>query len=95
MGLIDRSKEKKQKQLSNDEKNQMAADAIQQILARSAQMQRRMITNIKKIIKRAPGSKATILGLLGDEEAEATSMINKLKDFANAHKGTNDQDLTV
>lgn len=93
MALVDRKKEPKS--LTANERNQAAADTILAILTRASRMQRTMIKNIKNTIKKAPGSKATILALLGDDEAEATSMIDKIKDFANAHKGEGENDLTV
>ena len=93
MGLADKTK--KHLNLTDAQKNEQAANNIRRALGRAARTQRQIIKNIKGTIKAAPGSKATILGLLDDDETEATQMIGKLKDFANTHKKTNDPIIAI
>ena len=92
MGLADHKRPKKN--LTDAEKNDRAADSIKKILSRAAKMQRRMVNNINRTIKNAPGSKAVIMNKLGDDKDEATAMLGKLKDFANTHKKDKDPKLT-
>ena len=95
MGLADNAKAKKHLNLTDVQKNERAANNIRRVLGRAAIMQRQVLKNIKGIIKTAPGSKATILGLMGNDKDEATLMINEMKDFANAHKKSGDPAITV
>jgi hypothetical protein len=91
MGLAD----KQRKQLTNTEKDNAAVMNIKRILARGAKTQRQMVKNINKIIKNAPSGKTELMDMLGADKAEALDMINKMKDFANAHKKASDPSLTV
>jgi hypothetical protein len=93
MALVDSSPS--QPTLTDAQKNERAASAIKQILARVSRAQRQALTNIKKIVQNAPGSKADILDLMGVDKTEATTMITSMKTFVNTHKGANDQDIDV
>ncbi len=93
MGLADSGKQKKP--LTNAEKDDAAVANIKRILARGVRIQRQMVKNINRIVKSAPSAKAALMSKLGADKDEATAMIGKMKDFANAHKKANDPDLTV
>lgn len=81
--------------LTDDQKNERAANTIMRILARSAKAQRQALLNIKKLVQAAPGAKADLLDLMGVNKTEATTMINTMKTFVNTHKGASDQDVDV
>ena len=53
------------------------------------------LKEIKKIVQNAPGSKADILNAMGVDKDEATTMINSMRSFVNAHKGSGEEDITV
>ncbi len=69
-------------------KNQHAADIIAYKAARIVRDARRFITGLNENISLAPGSKATVEALLGDDEGELGALVTAILAVANTHKPT-------
>lgn len=74
-------------------KNQHAANIMAYKAARIIRDARRFITGLNENIRLAPGSKADVEALLGDDEAELTALVTDVLGIANRHKKTGDGNI--
>lgn len=95
MPVADRKRPSLPAATSDAEKDQRSADRIGLILGDVVRSARRAVQRIQRIVDDSPGNKATVFAKLGADQSESDTILTKVLDLANAHKGSNDQNLTA